>query len=66
MYVYIYNALPTLSCEHDNYSTFNWILTIVKHVLKGKKISVKFVDGPSSSKGVGMLGEGICPFPITQ
>ena len=31
----MYNALPMLTCEHDNYSSFYWILTIVKYVLRG-------------------------------
>ena len=62
----MYNALPMLTCEHDNYSSFYWILTILKYVLRGVKISVKFVDGRSSSKGVGMVGEEKFPFPVTQ
>ena len=53
------------TCEHDNYGSFHWILTIVKYVLRGVKISVEFVDGRSSSKGVGMVGERKFPFPIT-
>ena len=55
-----------LTCEHDNYSSFHWILTILKYVLRGVKISVEFVDGRSSSKGVGMVGEEKFRFPITQ
>ena len=61
----MYNALPMLTCEHDNYISFYWILTIVKYVLRGVKISVKFVDGQSSSKGVGMVGEGRISFRYT-
>ena len=66
MCVCVYNALPMLNCEHDNYNSYYWILTILKYVLRGVKISVKFVDGRSSSKGVGMVGEEIFPFPKTQ
>ena len=55
-----------LTCKHNNYSSFYWILTIVKYVLRGVKISVKFVDERCSSKGVGMFGEGKFPFTITQ
>ena len=55
-----------LTCEHDYYISFYWILTIVKYVLRGVKILVEFVGGRSSSKGVGMVGEGKVPFPITQ
>ena len=62
----MYNALPMLTCEHDNYSSFYWILTTVKYVLRRVKISVEFVDGQSGSKGVGVVGEGKFPFPITQ
>ena len=53
-----------LICEHDNYGSFHWILTVVKYVLREVKISVKFVDGRSSSKVVGMEGERKFPFPI--
>ena len=66
MYIYMHNALPILTCEHDNYSSFYWILTILKYVLRRVKNSVKFVDGRSSSKRMGMVGEGKFPFPITQ
>ena len=62
----MYNALPMLTCEHDNYNNLYWILTIVKYVLRGAKNSVEFVDGQSGSKGVGVVGEGKFPFPITQ
>ena len=63
----MYNALPMLTCEHDNYNNFYWILTIVKYVLRGVKISVRFVDERYSVKGVGMVGgEGKFPFTITQ
>ena len=61
MYICVYNTLPMLTCEHDNYSGYYWILTIVKYVLKGLKISVKFVDRRSSSKRVGMVGGGKLP-----
>ena len=62
----MYNALPMLICEHDNYNNFYWILTIVKYVLRGVKISVEFVNGQSGSKWVGVVGEEKIPFPITQ
>ena len=55
-----------LTCEHDNCSSFYWILTIVKYVLRRVKISVKFAHERSSSKRVGVVGEGKFPFPITQ
>ena len=62
----MYNASPMLTREHDKYSIFYWILLIVKYVLRGVKISVRFVDGLSSSKGGGMVGEEKFRFPITQ
>ena len=62
----MHNALPMFTCENGNYSSFYWILTIVKYVLRGVNLSVKFVDGRSSSKGVGSVGEEKFRFPITQ
>ena len=51
----------------ENFCRSSSIMTpIVKYVLRGVKISVEFVDGQSGSKGVGMVGEGKFPFPITQ
>ncbi|GBM14148.1 hypothetical protein AVEN_60974-1 [Araneus ventricosus] len=40
-----------LSCEHDDWSNFDFILTGVGYVVRIVKISVEFVDGLSSSKG---------------
>ena len=62
----MYNTLPMLTCEHDNYNNFYWILTVVKYVLRGMKILINFVDGRSSSKGLEMAEEEKFPFPITH
>ncbi|GBN73278.1 hypothetical protein AVEN_134081-1 [Araneus ventricosus] len=43
---------PMLSCEHDNWSTFDANFTSMGYVVRIVKISVEFVDGLSSSKGV--------------
>ena len=38
----------------------------MKYILRGVKISVKFVDGQSSSKVVGMVEEGNFPLLIIK
>ena len=53
----MYNALPMLTCEHDNYNNFHWIFISVKFVLRVVKISVKFVGTQSTSKGERTVGE---------
>ena len=45
-----------LTCEHDSVSNFYFIITNCGYVLGTVKISVKFVDGVSSLKGVEMVG----------
>ncbi|GBL76286.1 Phosphatidylinositol 4,5-bisphosphate 3-kinase catalytic subunit alpha isoform [Araneus ventricosus] len=44
-----------LSCEHDNWSNFDLNLTSMGYVVRIVKISVEFIDGLSSSKGVEMI-----------
>ena len=53
-----------LSCEHDNWSNFDLILTSLGYVVRTVKISVEFVDGLSSSKGVEIVGGGNFHFQI--